>query len=95
MKRHAWLGWVVTLALVVGGGVRPAAAFVMEGPLIGSLRQVMAGNFEAYNKKDINALMQGIDSRSPTSRPVASRITASRQVRALFQRVIAPLLSSA
>ena len=37
----------------------------MDGPLIASLRQVMANNFEAYNKKDINALMAGIDSRSP------------------------------
>lgn len=61
---------ILALALALfGGAARPAAAFVMEGPLIDSLRQVMAGNFEAYNKKDINALLKGIDSRSPDYEP--------------------------
>ena len=55
----------LALAALLCLGARPAAAFVMDGPLIQSLRQVMAGDFEAYNKKDINALMKGIDSRSP------------------------------
>lgn len=65
MNARAWVARLAVLALLCGVAVRPAAAFVMDGPLIKSLRQVMAGNFEAYNKKDINALMQGIDSRSP------------------------------
>ena len=65
MNARAWLARLAILALLCGAVARPAAAFVMDGPLIQSLRQVMAGDFEAYNKKDINALMAGIDSRSP------------------------------
>ncbi|MDX2165460.1 MAG: hypothetical protein SF182_00285 [Deltaproteobacteria bacterium] len=61
---RAGLTTLAVLALLLGGA-RAASAFVMDGPLIQSLRQVMAGNFEAYNKKDINALVAGIDSRSP------------------------------
>ncbi|MBX3026860.1 hypothetical protein KF840_18280 [bacterium] len=69
MKARAWVARLAILALLGGAAARPAAAFVMDGPLIQSLRQVMAGNFEAYNKKDINALMQGVDSRSPDYEP--------------------------
>lgn len=65
MNARAWVVGTAILALLGGAGARPAAAFVMDGPLIQSLRTAMAGNFEAYNKKDINALMQGIDTRSP------------------------------
>jgi len=65
MTARAWATRLAILVLLCGAAARPAAAFVMDGPLIQSLRQVMAGNFEAYNKKDINALVQGIDSRSP------------------------------
>ena len=64
MSARAWTVLIATLALL-GGGAGVASAFVMDGPLIASLRQVMANNFEAYNKKDINALVAGIDSRSP------------------------------
>ena len=63
MRACTWMAIIGALALL--GGATAASAFVMDGPLIQSLRQVMAGNFEAYNKKDINALMQGVDSRSP------------------------------
>jgi hypothetical protein len=64
MSARAWAVLIAILALLAGGATA-ASAFVMDGPLIASLRQVMANNFEAYNKKDINALMAGIDSRSP------------------------------
>lgn len=66
MKLRTWIGGLAVFGLLVSV---PAGAFVMDGPLIGSLRQVMANNFEAYNKKDINALMAGIDSRSPEYEP--------------------------
>ena len=65
MTMRGWVTSFAVLALLCGATARPAEAFVKYGPLREALRQVMAGNFEAYNKKDINALMQGIDSRSP------------------------------
>jgi ketosteroid isomerase-like protein len=61
-----WIGCVVTLALVCGGARSVSAAGgIIGGPLLASLKQIAANNFEAYNKKDINALMAGIDTRSP------------------------------
>jgi len=80
MSVRAWVGCVAALALLSGSALS-APAFVMDGPLMASLRQVAAGNFEAYNKKDINALLQGIDSRSPDY--AATKQAAEAQFKAL------------
>ena len=80
MSVRAWVGCVAALALLSGSALS-ASAFVMDGPLMASLRQVAAGNFEAYNKKDINALLQGIDSRSPDY--AATKQAAEAQFKAL------------
>jgi hypothetical protein len=63
MSARAWTALIATLALLGGGA---GVVRLRHGrPVDASLRQVMANNFEAYNKKDINALVAGIDSRSP------------------------------
>lgn len=46
MRLRTWIGGFAALALLVAA---PALAFVMDGPPVGSLRQVMANDFEAYN----------------------------------------------
>ncbi len=74
MGARAWTVLIATLALLCGGATA-ASAFVMEGPLMASLRQVMANDFEAYNRKDINALMSGIDSRSPDYEATKNAVT--------------------
>jgi len=75
MGARAWIVLIATLA-TLGGGATRAAAFVMDGPLITSLRQVMANDFEAYNAKDIDKLLAGIDSRSPDYEPTRQAVEA-------------------
>jgi hypothetical protein len=41
------------------------AARATEDPLAGSLRQVVVGNLAAFNRKDVDATMSFVDTRSP------------------------------
>jgi ketosteroid isomerase-like protein len=64
MGARAWTVVIATLMLLCSG-TTAASAFLMDGPLVASLRRAMVDNLDAYNREDANAVMAGIDSRSP------------------------------
>jgi hypothetical protein len=64
MNARAFTIGVATLALLCVAA-SPAPAFVMDGPLAATLRQVMAGNFAAYTHKDVDGTLRTIDTKSP------------------------------
>jgi ketosteroid isomerase-like protein len=73
MGARAWTVSIATLALLCGGAPT-ASAFLMDGPLIASLRRTMVDNLDAYNREDVNAVMAGIDSRSPDYEPTKKAV---------------------
>ena len=62
MNTRVWTTCVATLALLCIGAPPARAAL---GALAAGLREVMAGNLAAYDRKDVDATMRSIDSRSP------------------------------
>jgi len=62
MNVLTWASCVAVLALPPLGA---PAAWAAEDPLAGSLRRVVEGNLAAFNRKDVNATMNFVDTRSP------------------------------
>jgi len=64
MNARTWTTGLAALALLCCHAP-PALAFGSDGPLIKALRDLVAGNITAYDKKDLNATMSTIDTKSP------------------------------
>lgn len=62
MNARAWTTCVAILALL-GFGAPPARAD--DAPLAAALRQVVEGNFAAYDRQDVDGTMRFIDTKSP------------------------------
>jgi hypothetical protein len=74
MNARTWITGGVTLALLCCHA--PAAsAFGTDGPLIKALRDLVAGNITAYDKKDLNATMSSIDTKSPDYESTKAALT--------------------
>jgi len=62
MNARTWASCFALLALPVLGAPAARAA---EDPLAGALREVVVGNLAAFNRKDVDATMSFVDTRSP------------------------------
>lgn len=62
MNIRAWTACCAALALLGLGG---RSALADDAPLAAALRQVVAGNFAAYDREDVAGTMSFIDSKSP------------------------------
>jgi len=74
MNARTWLIGAATLALLCCHAP-PALAFGSDGPLIKALRDLVAGNITAYDKKDLNAAMSYVDTKSPDYEPTKNALT--------------------
>ena len=73
MNAREWATCVTLLALLAFSAPTARAA---DDPLAGALRQVVAGNLTAFNKKDLAATMGFVDTRSPDYESTQSELAA-------------------
>ena len=78
MNARAWITGSVMLVLL-GGSPMPAAGAGADGPLIKPLRDLIAGNIAAYNRKDVSGVLATIDTKSPDYDPTKAALTEQFQ----------------